>query len=116
MGNLSYYCLLFNNYRVEGEHHRVKQNLNGRRFPFDTIFYKLNKVMEGQICEIKNVSRFNSSKAKVEDLQDFLFVDLNRAITLKAIDLIKKEMSYVPKRGQNPESCGCYIRRTHGLP
>ncbi|XP_020253274.1 protein FAR1-RELATED SEQUENCE 5-like [Asparagus officinalis] len=102
--------------RVEGEHHRVKRHLDGGRYPFDTVLEKLHKVMEGQICEIKKVARVNATKSNTDTLGDTLFVNLNRSITFKAFGLIRKEMQVLQEMGQDPTTCGCYLRRTHGLP
>lgn len=72
--------------------------------------------MEGQICEIKKVARVNATKSNTDTLGDTLFVNLNRSITFKAFGLIRKEMQVLQEMGQDPTTCGCYLRRTHGLP
>ena len=72
--------------------------------------------MEMQICEIKKVSRSTGTKTTIDTLHNFLLKNLNRSVTFKALDLIKQELEYVSVRGTDRHSCGCYMRRTHGLP
>lgn len=104
--------------RVEAEHNRVKQALSRKQCTFDTVFTAANRIMEIQIIEIKASMEQSKTRHAVRRRDRVLFSQIIGRVSRKALEIISAELirGRVSDIGTDPEACGCYYRRTHGIP
>lgn len=73
--------------------------------------------MDIQINSIEASMEQSKSRAPIDLLRSNLFKDILRNVSKKALSIMKVERGRCKdEKGIDASSCGCYYRRTHGLP
>ncbi|KAF9590977.1 hypothetical protein IFM89_000522 [Coptis chinensis] len=103
-----------NTNRVEGAHATLKRDLGSINYDFLGMWQMIHPSITVQITEIK-VS-FERSLSLVKHEHNCLFFQNIRGfVSINALDLIVNERKCCDKVGTEKETCGCDLRRTHGL-
>ncbi|XP_012840833.1 PREDICTED: uncharacterized protein LOC105961137 [Erythranthe guttata] len=98
--------------RVESAHRASKRWIQTSTGAMDTVQNALDAQVDLQINELK-VENESSRTVRMYSTSLSCFGALVCNVSHKALDLLDKEYEKLEK---NPDSCNCYLRRTHGLP
>ncbi|KAK9134227.1 hypothetical protein Syun_013557 [Stephania yunnanensis] len=104
-----------NTNNAENAHEKLKKFLCTSQGNFVTLWTTIDSMIELQHLEIK-ASFERSLTVVVDKYQDPIFTQLRGLISKVALDKIWEELQRVPSVGVDRDSCGCVLRRTHGLP
>ncbi|XP_012836423.1 PREDICTED: uncharacterized protein LOC105957053 isoform X1 [Erythranthe guttata] len=97
---------------VESAHRASKRWIQTSTGAMDTVQNALDAQVDLQINELK-VENESSRTARMYSTSLSCFGALVCNVSQKALDLLDKEYEKLEK---NPDSCNCYLSRTHGLP
>ncbi|XP_012828264.1 PREDICTED: uncharacterized protein LOC105949507 [Erythranthe guttata] len=98
--------------RVESAHRASKRWIQTSTGAMDTVQNALDAQVDLQINELK-VENESSRTVRMYSTSLSCFGALVCNVSHKALDLLDKEYE---KLENNPDSCNCYLSRTHGLP
>ena len=112
---LSSFLLLLT--RVESAHSSLKAWLGSSTGGFDTVWSQIHSQIESQINEI--YAEFaKSSRIRKHVISYRCFQALNGVVTHEALNLMdqKRKVGMTAGVWEDPSTCTCYLRNTHGLP
>ncbi|XP_050210045.1 PKS-NRPS hybrid synthetase cheA-like [Mercurialis annua] len=102
--------------RVESAHAQLKQWLNSSTGSLDTVWTKVDMVIQSQLSEIRftlEQSRRNVGSRR----QGFPFNYLSCKVSHYCLDLIDKELERMIDLSTDVhDQCGCVLRSTHQIP
>ena len=100
---------------MESAHSELKSYLRSSIASFDSIWPKIDSMINLQLEEIKReLERAQTVSLHVTVLH--LFQRLNGNVTHKAIESLDEECQRAKKVRSDTLACGCYLSKTHGLP
>ncbi|XP_050233242.1 PKS-NRPS hybrid synthetase cheA-like [Mercurialis annua] len=102
--------------RVESAHTQLKQLLNSSTGTLDTVWTKVDKVIESQLIDIRKTLE-DSRRTIGIHRRGFPFDKLSCRVSHYCLDLISKELRRM--RGLSTDvydRCGCVLRSTHQIP
>ncbi|KAL7191012.1 hypothetical protein ACSBR2_023146 [Camellia fascicularis] len=102
-------------YRVESSHAKLKRYLRSSQGRFQSNWSRIHNLLELQHTDIK--SSFEKSKTVVQhNFKPAQFKDLRGNVSVAALEMILAESKQASFVGIDIVTCGCVVRRTHGLP
>lgn len=108
--------------RVESQHANLKKYLKNANTSLDRVVDFVEEVVESQYVEIRLT--FGTSLTKIMNPHRLvrncngreIFAELYRKVSLKALDLMEKEVDRIRTLRKNNETCTCQLYTSCGLP
>ncbi|XP_028057844.1 PKS-NRPS hybrid synthetase CHGG_01239-like [Camellia sinensis] len=111
-------CMHFGNVttnRVESAHARLKRQLGSSQTTFEVSFEKIHCLLELQHIQVK--ASFEKSLTTVQhQFKPSQFRELRGNVSICAFEYVLAESKRSNSVGIDVATCGCVLRRTHGLP
>ncbi|XP_028067424.1 uncharacterized protein LOC114270176 [Camellia sinensis] len=111
-------CMHFGNVttnRVESAHAKLKRQLGSSQTTFEVSFEKIHCLLELQHIQVK--ASFEKSLTTVQhQFKPSQFRELRGNVSICALEYVLAESKRANSVGIDVATCGCVLRRTHGLP
>ncbi|XP_028104604.1 uncharacterized protein LOC114303653 [Camellia sinensis] len=111
-------CMHFGNVttnRVESAHAKLKRQLGSSQMTFEISFEKIHCLLELQHIQVK--ASFEKSLTTVQhQFKPSQFRELRGNVSICALEHVLAESKRTNSVGIDVATCGCVLRRTHGLP
>ncbi|XP_055960640.1 uncharacterized protein LOC130015114 [Mercurialis annua] len=102
--------------RVESAHAQLNQWLNSSTGALDTVWTKVDKVIESQLTDIRKTLE-DSRRTMGVHRHGFPFDKLSCRVSHYCLDLISKELKRMRELSTEVyDCCGCVLRSTHQIP
>ncbi|XP_050217461.2 uncharacterized protein LOC126669499 [Mercurialis annua] len=102
--------------RVESAHAQLKQWLNSSTGALDTVWTKVDKVIQSQLIDIRKTLE-DSRRTIGVHRRGFPFDKLSCRVSHYCLDLISKELRRMRELSTDVyDRCGCVVRSTHQIP